>query len=130
MKVNVKVNIDCKKILQSRGLGKNGAAAKHLANLVATACEKRVPDQTGYLKNHHPIHMQGDSAIIEYIADYAHYQYHGQVMAGRAPKHYTGKALTYNEAPARGSKWDVRTMQADGTRIVADFAAFVGGEPV
>ena len=35
MKVNVKVNIDCKKILQSRGLDKNGAAARHLANLVA-----------------------------------------------------------------------------------------------
>lgn len=130
MKVNVKVNIDCNKILQSRGLGKDGTAAKYLANLVARYSDKRVPFQDGYLKNHHPITVQNGAAILEYIADYAHYQYHGQVMAGRAPKHYTGKALTYNQAPTRGSKWDVRTMQADGKRIVADFAKFVGGGPV
>ena len=42
MKVNVKVNIDCKKILQSRGLGQSGAAARHLANLVAKHSDKRV----------------------------------------------------------------------------------------
>lgn len=130
MKVNVKVNIDCNKILQSRGLGKDGTAAKYLANLVARYSDKRVPFQDGYLKNHHPITVQNGAAVLEYTQPYAHYQYHGQVMAGRAPKHYTGKALTYNQAPTRGSKWDVRTMQADGTRIVADFAKFVGGEPV
>lgn len=130
MKVNVKVNIDCKKILQSRGLDKNGAAARHLANLVAKHSDKRVPFQAGHLKNQHTITVQNGAAILEYTQPYAHYQYHGQVMAGRAPKHYIGKPLTYHEAPTRGSKWDVRTMQADGSKIVADFAAYVGGKPV
>lgn len=130
MKVSVKVNIDCKKILQSRGLDKNGAAARHLANLVAKHSDKRVPFQAGHLKNQHTITVQDGTAILEYTQPYAHYQYYGQVMAGRAPKHYIGKPLTYNQAPTRGSKWDVRTMQADGAKIVADFAAYVGGEPV
>ena len=39
MKVNVKVNIDCKKILQSRGLGKNGAAARQ--GCLAAGCPQR-----------------------------------------------------------------------------------------
>ena len=46
MKTKVQVDIDCKKILQSRGLGKDRRAAKYLANLVAEKCDKRVPTQT------------------------------------------------------------------------------------
>ena len=86
MKVNVKVNIDCNKILQSRGLGKDGAAARYLANLVAKHSDKRVPFQAGHLKNQRTITVQNGSAVLEYTQPYAHYQYHGQVMAGRAPK--------------------------------------------
>lgn len=129
MRTDIKVNINCKKILQSRGLGADKRAAKYLADLVAQKFEKRIPNQQGYLKNHHGVTEQGGSTILEYTADYAHYQYYGQVMAGRAPKHYTGKKLTYNEAPTRGSKWDVRTMQAEGGAIVSAFAKYVGGKP-
>ena len=68
MKVNVKVNIDCKKILQSRGLGQSGAAARHLANLVAKHSDKRVPFQAGHLKNQHTITVQNGAAILEYTS--------------------------------------------------------------
>ena len=130
MKTKVRVNIDCKKILQSRGLGKDRAAARYLANLVALKCDKRVPKQDGNLKNHREITGKGSGDVgILYKEPYAHYQYYGQVMAGRAPKHYTGKKLTYNQGPMRGSKWDVRTMEAEGDAIVSSFAKYVGGKP-
>lgn len=130
MKVKIETTIDCKKILQSHGLGRDGKAAKHLANLIARYSDKRVPFHDGPLKNQYTIYTQNSAAILEYTQPYAHYQYHGKVMVGRAPKHYISKPLTYNQAPTRGSKWDVRTMQADGAKIVSDFAAFVGGKPV
>lgn len=129
MRTDIKVNINYKKILQSRGLGADKRAAKYLANLVAQKCDKRIPMQQGHLKNQHKIVDDGDGVGIEYTQPYAHYQYYGLAMAGRAPKHYTGKKLTYNEAPTRGSKWDVRTMQAEGSAIVSAFAKYVGGKP-
>ena len=129
VKTKVKVNIDCKKILQSRGLGNDHAEAKYLANLVAQKSDDRVPMQDGHLKNQHKIVDDSDGVGILYTQPYAHYQYYGQVMAGRAPKHYTGKKLTYNQAPMRGSKWDVRTMEAEGGEIVSAFAKYVGGKP-
>ncbi len=129
MKTKVQVDIDCKKILQSRGLGKDRRAAKHLANLVADKCDKRVPMQTGELKGQRKIVDDGDGVGIQYTQPYAHYQYYGQAMGGRAPKRYTGKKLTYNQGPMRGSKWDVRTMQAEGDAIVSSFAKYVGGKP-
>lgn len=129
MKTKVRVDIDCKKILQSRGLGKDRRAAKHLADLVAEKCDRRVPKQTGTLKGQRKIVDDGDGVGIQYTQPYAHYQYYGQAMAGRAPKHYTGKKLTYNQEPTRGSKWDVRTMQAEGDAIVSSFAKYVGGKP-
>lgn len=141
MKTKVKVNIDCKKIMNSRGLGKDRKAAKHLANLVAQKCDKRVPKQDGHLKGQHKIVDNGDGVGILYTQPYAHYQYEGKVMgpnytdgngrfwSGKAPKRYTGKKLTYNQGPMRGSKWDVRTMQAEGDAIVSSFAKYVGGKP-
>lgn len=129
MKTKVTVDIDCKKILDSRGLGKDQRAAKYLANLVRQKSDKRVPMQDGDLKNHAKVVADGGGVSILYPEPYAHYQYHGEVMAGRAPKHYTGKPLDYNQSPVRGSKWDERTMQAEGSQIVEAFAKYVGGKP-
>lgn len=129
MRTQVKVNIDCKKILQSRGLGSDKRAAEYLANLVAQKCDKRVPMQSGELKGQRKIVDDGDGVGIQYTQPYAHYQYYGRVMAGRAPKHYTIKKLTYNQPAMRGSKWDKRTMQAEGDAIVSAFAQYVGGKP-
>jgi len=103
--MDIKVDIDYKKILKSRGFGRDRKAARHLANLVAQKCDKRVPMQTGVLKNNREITGKGSGDVgILYKSPYAHYQYYGKVMAGRAPKRYTGKAITYNQAPMRGSK--------------------------
>ena len=129
MKTKVKVEIDCKKILDRRGLGKDQRAAKYLAKLVRQKSDKRVPKQDGDLKNHAKVVPDGGGVGILYPGPYGHYQYHGEVMAGRAPKHYTGKPLDHNQAPVRGSKWDERTMQAEGSQIVEAFAKYVGGQP-
>lgn len=114
-------------ILKARGLGSNPAARIRLATTVARFCDPYVPMQQGTLKNTRVIDPEGKK--ITYGQPYAHYQYHGVVMAGRAPKHYTGKAIQYHGAPVRGKEWD-RRMLADRKRdIEADLAGFVGGRP-
>lgn len=143
VKTKVQVNIDYKKIMNSRGLGQDREATKWLANMFALRCNKRVPMQKGTLKNQHEIVDlgEGEGAGILYTQPYAHYQYEGRVMgpnytdgngrfwSGEAPKRYTGKKLTYHQGPMRGSKWDVRTKQAEGRAILKSFAAHVGGKP-
>ena len=52
--------------------------------------------------------LTADSII--YPGPYAHYQYVGEGMAGRAPKHYTGQPLTYHGGALRGKQWDKRMM--------------------
>lgn len=128
MKLNTTTSIDCQAILKKRGLDRDKSAAKKLANLVAQKCDKRVPMQSGTLKDQKRIIDSGTGVGIQYTQPYAHYQYHGVAMGGRAPKHYTGKALKHNQAPMRGPKWDVRTMQADGSAITSDFAKTIGGK--
>lgn len=113
MSVKVKVNIPTAKILKSRGLGSDTGARKFLASEVKRLCDPYVPMQQGLLKNTATI--AGDGSFIVYTQPYAHYQYYGKVMAGRAPKHYTGDDLTYHGAPMRGPQWDKR-MLADKSK--------------
>lgn len=72
----------------------------------------------------------GEVALI-YPGPYAHYQYKGEVMAGRAPKHYTGRPIQYtegNKSPMRGKEWDKRMMADRGNEVIDDLAKFVGGK--
>ena len=64
--------------------------------------------QRGNLKNTATI--ASDGSQIVYSQPYAHYQWYGKVMGGRAPKKYTGDDLTYNGAPMRGPRWTERMM--------------------
>ena len=50
-------------------------------------------------------------------------------MAGRAPKHYTGKPLTYHGAPMRGREWDKRMLADRRDDLVQSVAGYVGGKP-
>lgn len=114
-------------ILRTRGLGDNPAGRKHLAITVARLCDPYVPMQQGTLKGTVSIHPEGN--YIKYSQPYAHYQYFGVVMGGRAPKRYTGAKITYHGAPMRGPNWD-RRMLADRKRdIESDMASFLGGRP-
>lgn len=113
MSVKVKVDIPTAKILKSRGLGSDTGARKYLASEVKRLSDPYVPMQQGALKN--LVTIAADGSQLIYTQPYAHYQYYGKVMAGRAPKHYTGDDLTYHGAPMRGPQWDKR-MLADKSK--------------
>lgn len=123
--MKVTADIDGASIMKARGLNDN-RAQKFLASEIRRRCDKRVPMQQGVLKN--TVVIASDGSTITYNQPYAHYQYYGIVMAGRAPKHYTGRAINYHGAPMRGAKWDKRMMADEGKELVRDIAKFVGGE--
>lgn len=106
--MRVTVNIDAKKILAARGLGSSDKVRKYLASEIVRLSDPYTPMQQGDLKNR--VQIAADGSEIVYTQPYAHYQYYGEVMAGRAPKEYTGKKLTYNGAPMRGARWTERMI--------------------
>ena len=123
MSVNVKVDISPPKILKKYGLGGNTDAQKYLASEVARFCDPYVPMQQGLLKNLHTI--ASDGSTLTYTQPYAHYQYYGEVMAGRAPKHYTGKSINYHGAPMRGPQWDKRMLADKGKDLENSMEAWI-----
>lgn len=127
MKITIHPHIVPGQILETRGLGGSTRARRHLAVTVARMSDKYVPMQTGTLKN--VVQIDADGKAILYNMPYAHYQYNGQAMAGRAPKKYTGAAIDHHGAPMRGPQWDKRMMADRGDEVIADLAKFVGGKP-
>lgn len=123
--MSVKVDIPTQKILKSRGLGTDTGARKHLASEVKRLSDPYVPMQQGDLKNRATI--AGDGSYIVYTQPYAHYQYYGKVMAGRAPKHYTGDKLTYHGAPMRGAQWDKRMLADKSKELERSMDAYIKG---
>lgn len=126
MNVNMTVNIDTARILRERGLGGSKEATRFLASEVERLCKPYVPFEDGGLTGSE---VAGDDSVV-YNAPYAHYQYHGEVMAGRAPKHYTGKPIDYhNDTGMRGPEWDKRMMADRGDEVRESFAHYIGGNP-
>lgn len=122
------VNITPSKILSKRGLGSDHKARKYLANSVARFCDPYVPMSAGsgaHLKNAKQI--AADGSKITYPGPYAHYQYTGLAMSGRAPKQYNGRKLKYHGAPMRGPEWDKRMMADHAKDVEADLEAYVKG---
>lgn len=130
MKLTLKVrtNVDTAKILRERGLGASMKASKFLASTVRRFCAPYVPRQQGTLNDTSRVIETVGTAAVEYNQPYAHYQYHGEVMAGSAPKHYTGVPLTYHEAPMRGKEWEKRMMADRGRDVTKALAVYVGGK--
>lgn len=125
--MKVKVDINVQTILKRRGLGADDNARIFIASEVGRLCDPYVPMQQGTLKDTRVIANDGRKLI--YPQPYAHYHYRGEVMAGRAPKHYTGKSLEHHGAPMRGPEWDKR-MKADRIDdLVQSVANYVGGKP-
>ena len=126
--MKITVNIDSKKILAARGLGSSDKARKYLASEVARLSDKYVPMSSGsgaHMKNEYTI--ASDGSQIVYTQPYAHYQWYGKVMAGRAPKKYTGDDLTYNGAPMRGARWTERMLIDKRAEIEKNVEKFIGG---
>ena len=123
--MKITVNIDSKKILAERGLGSSDKVRKYLASEVARLSDPYVPFQNGPLKNQRAIASDGSQLV--YTQPYAHYQYYGKVMAGRAPKKYTGDDLTYNGAPMRGARWTERMLADKRGEIEKNVEKFIGG---
>lgn len=121
--MSVKIDINTAKILKVRGLGGSKDAQKYLASEVKRLCDPYVPMQQGLLKNNATI--AGDGSSIVYNQPYAHYQYYGEVMAGRAPKQYTGKKLTYHGAPMRGAQWEKRMLADKSKDLEASVEAYI-----
>jgi hypothetical protein len=115
MRVKVKVDFNTSKILASRGLGGTNKVRKYLASEVVRLSDPYVPMQQGALKNQRQI--ASDGSQIVYTQPYAHYQYYGEVMAGRPPKSYTGREISYSGAPTRGARWTERMMIDKGHEI-------------
>lgn len=111
MKIEVKarVNIDPAKILRSRGMGTDNRVQRMLASDVGRLSEPYVPKLNGRLSSGYIV--ADDGSTLTYPGPYAHYQWVGEVMAGTAPKHYTGRMMTHKD-PMRGPNW-VERMLAD-----------------
>lgn len=125
MKVSVKVDLNTAKIMKQRGLGGDHRAQVFLASEVKRLSDPYVPMQQGLLKNRADI--SSDGSTLTYTQPYAHYQYYGEAMAGRAPKKYTGKGLTYHGAPMRGPRWDKRMMADKSGEVVKNLKTYIGG---
>lgn len=126
--MSFKVNVNPPSILSKRGLGGSAAARKRLASTVARLCDPYVPMSAGaaaHMKDQKQIAEDGSEIL--YHGPYAHYQYKGEIMAGQAPKHYTGRDIDYNGGPMRGKEWDKRMMADRGDEVIDDLAKFVGG---
>jgi Minor capsid. len=123
--VNISVNstVNAKAILGRKGLGPGGKLRKYLAARVKLHCDPYVPMRSGTLKN--TAQISSDGSELVYNQPYAHYQYHGMAMAGRAPKHYTGKPLRHNGAPMRGPHWEKRMLADHVHDLEQEVAAFI-----
>lgn len=122
--MKIKVDINTAQILKKRGLGGDHRAQKYLASEVKRLCDPYVPMQQGTLKN--TAVVASDGSTVTYVQPYAHYQYYGEAMAGRAPKQYTGKPLDYHGAPMRGPNWDKRMMADKSGELVNNLKNYIG----
>ena len=126
MNVTVSVNINKQKILSSRGLGSSNGVRKFVASEVARLSDPYVPMSSGsgaHFKNSYQIAQDGSQVI--YPGPYAHYQWLGEAMGGRAPKQYTGKKLTYSGAPMRGKRWTVRMLADKRKEIESNVETYI-----
>lgn len=122
--MKVKVDINTAKILRQRGMGGDNRLRVYLASEVKRLSDPYVPMQQGLLKNTAVI--AGDGSSITYVQPYAHYQYYGEAMGGRAPKKYTGKPLDYHGGPTRGKQWEKRMLADKSGELENNVKAYIG----
>lgn len=124
MKITVQVNFNAAKVLKERGLGGDHRAQVAFASKIKDKLDPYTPMDRGELKK--PI-IAPDGSSLTYTQPYAHYQYAGQVLAGRAPKKPNGKELTYSGGGLRGPQWDKRMLADKHDELVRDLEKIIGG---
>lgn len=112
---------------QSKWQGRYDRAQVYVDSEVLRLSAPYIPLQTSMLQKSGILGTVPGEGVVVWNAPYAHYQYRGLVMAGRAPKHYTGKPLTYHGAPRRGLLWFERMKADHGRDILAGARRIAGG---
>jgi hypothetical protein len=123
--VKITIDIDTAEIMKKRGLGGDHRAQVFLASEVKRLSDKYVPMQQGILKNRAVV--ASDGSTLTYTQPYAHYQYYGEVMEGRAPKKYAGRELTYHGGPMRGPRWDKRMLADKSNELTDNMQKYIKG---
>lgn len=123
MKIKVSVDINTNKIMSAHGMGNSNKVRKYIASEVARLSDPYVPMQQGLLKTRRQIAQDGSQIV--YTSPYAHYQWYGEAMGGRAPKKYTGKKLSYSGAPMRGKMWTVRMLADKRSEIENNVETYI-----
>ena len=133
MNIHITTTIHVSGLERAAGMVRSKELQKYLAARVRIRNLPYVPMASGALAQ-----INSDGSLLTYPGPYAHYQYYGQVMgpnvltklgwrsmAKKGGKHYTGKALNYNGAPMRGSRWDKRMLADHRSTLEQDVAAFL-----
>lgn len=134
-------------VLEARGLKPGGKVQKFIDSEVIRLCDPKVPFATGVLKHSAITASVIGQGMVVYATPYARYLYYGEVYGPNIPifeagelagfwsppgqkKHPTGRRLTYNGAPERGSFWFERMKAERGDDIIQGAAALAGGRAV
>ena len=110
-------------LVKDLGLEEGGRAQQHLVKNVARRITKYVPRRTyGSIENAIAQGQEPANGRIVIRGPQVQYLYFGKVMAGRKPKHVTGRDLRYTTTFNRlaGPFWLERLMAAEKDRIIED----------
>lgn len=129
--MNVNVEIYPKAVLRARGMGTNTRATATLLSELRRLSDKRVPFDTGTLKN--TAIISPATGYLVYTPIYARRNYYGKVMVGNSPGHLTpmrvtNKDIKFQGAPQRGPFWIERTVTADKSTIADSVTKVTGGK--
>ncbi len=134
----MKVEFDWKKTVGKLAQEKCGGegALKFLANQAKEFMNPYVPAKNNVLAQNVRIYAEGDTGVVEYDSDYAHYQYEGELYVSSVTgspwakkgeyKVPAGKKLEYGifRHPLATSHWDKAMMTArkgDLTKAVQNY---------
>ena len=119
-------------LVKDLGLEEGGRAQQHLVKNVARRITKYVPKRTySSIENAIAQGQEPANGRIVIRGPHIKYLYFGKVMAGRKPKHVTGRDLKYTTTFNRlaGPFWLERLMAAEKDRIIEDERRNILGGP-
>ena len=119
-------------LIKDLGLEEGGRAQQHLVKNVARRITKYVPKRTySSIENAIAQGQEPANGRIVIRGPHIKYLYFGKVMAGRKPKHVTGRDLKYTTTFNRlaGPFWLERLMAAEKDRIIEDERRNILGGP-
>ena len=119
-------------LVKDLGLEEGGRAQQHLVKNVARRITKYVPKRTySSIENAIAQGQEPANGRIAIRGPHVKCLYFGKVMAGRKPKHVTGRDLKYTTTFNRlaGPFWLERLMAAEKDRIIEDERRNILGGP-